>query len=64
MALIGLGFRELSMAPASVGPVKAMVLKLDAARVSALLERELARPAVESLRPALVEFAERQGVPV
>jgi phosphotransferase system enzyme I (PtsP) len=52
------------MAPASVGPVKAMVLKLDAARVSALLERELARPAVESLRPALVEFAERQGVPV
>ncbi len=32
MALIGLGFRSISMAPASVGPVKAMVLSLDAAR--------------------------------
>ena len=30
MALIGLGFRSISMAPASVGPVKAMVLSLDA----------------------------------
>ena len=30
MALIGLGFRSISMAPASVGPVKAMILSLDA----------------------------------
>ena len=30
MTLVGLGFRSISMAPASVGPIKAMVLSLDA----------------------------------
>ena len=30
MALIALGFRSLSMAPASIGPVKTMILSLDA----------------------------------
>ncbi len=38
MALIGLGYRSLSMNAASVGPVKAMLLSLDAG----LLEKELA----------------------
>jgi phosphotransferase system, enzyme I, PtsP len=37
MALIGLGFRSLSMNAASVGPVKAMLMSLDAAQ----LEKEL-----------------------
>jgi phosphotransferase system enzyme I (PtsP) len=64
MALIGLGFRELSMSPASVGPVKAMILKLEAARVAELLDEELARPGVETLRPALTELAEHHGIPV
>jgi phosphotransferase system, enzyme I, PtsP len=64
MALIGLGFRQLSMSPASVGPVKAMILKLEARRVSELLEHELSRPGVESLRPALTELAENHGIPV
>ena len=30
MALIGLGYRSISMAPVSIGPVKSMVLSLDA----------------------------------
>ncbi|TGE01731.1 phosphoenolpyruvate--protein phosphotransferase [Methylobacterium nonmethylotrophicum] len=65
MALIGLGFRALSMSPASLGPVKAMVLGLDAAAVSAFLEQELARTRDgASLRPALAAFAEAHGVPV
>jgi phosphotransferase system enzyme I (PtsP) len=64
MALIGLGFRQLSMAPASVGPVKAMILKLEAARVAELLDQELARPGVETLRPLLTELAENHGIPV
>ncbi|MEJ8475739.1 phosphoenolpyruvate--protein phosphotransferase [Roseibium algae] len=37
MALIGLGFRYLSMSPASLGPVKAMLRTLDAGRLSARL---------------------------
>jgi phosphotransferase system enzyme I (PtsP) len=64
MALIGLGFRELSMSPASVGPVKAMIHKLEAARVAELLDQELARPGVETLRPLLTELAENHGIPV
>jgi phosphotransferase system enzyme I (PtsP) len=64
MALIGLGFRELSMSPASVGPVKAMVLGLETGRVSDLIAEELSRPGVESLRPALAELAESHGIPV
>jgi phosphotransferase system, enzyme I, PtsP len=64
MALIGLGFRQLSMAPASVGPVKAMILQLEARRVAELLDQELARSGVESLRPALTELAENHGIPV
>ena len=40
MVLIGLGYRSISMAPASVGPVKSMVLSLDAGA----LERWLAAP--------------------
>jgi phosphotransferase system, enzyme I, PtsP len=64
MALIGLGFRDISMAPASVGPVKAMLLQLESARVSDLLAEELSRPGVESLRPALAELAENHGIPV
>jgi phosphotransferase system enzyme I (PtsP) len=64
MALIALGFRQLSMSPASVGPVKAMVLGLEAARVSDLLGEALSRPGIDSLRPALAELAENHGIPV
>ena len=42
MTLIGLGFRAISMAPASVGPVKAMVLSLDAGNLARRLEELLA----------------------
>ncbi len=65
MALIGLGYRILSMSPASVGPVKAMLLATEAGAVAELLERELARADVQaSLRPALSHFAERRQIPV
>jgi phosphotransferase system enzyme I (PtsP) len=61
LALIALGFRSLSMAPASIGPVKSMILSLDAARagrhLSQLMERESG-----SLRRALQTFAESEGI--
>ncbi len=37
MALVGIGFRALSMSPASIGPVKAMVLALDAGEIDAFI---------------------------
>ncbi|HUS97370.1 MAG TPA: phosphoenolpyruvate--protein phosphotransferase, partial [Hyphomicrobiaceae bacterium] len=38
MALIGLGFRSISMAPAAIGPLKNMVLSLHAGRIRDFLE--------------------------
>jgi phosphotransferase system, enzyme I, PtsP len=65
MALIGLGLRTLSMSPAAIGPVKAMILKLDAGRVRDLLDSELGQDGrAPSLRPKLAAFAEANGVPI
>ncbi len=65
MALIGLGFRQLSMSPAAIGPVKAMVLKLEAARVETMIEEVLAeRGSLRTLRPAFEAFAQRHGIPI
>lgn len=61
MALIGLGFRSISMAPASVGPVKAMVLSLDAANLREKLDAWLDDDKT-SLREDLRRFAAETGV--
>ncbi|GEO99876.1 phosphoenolpyruvate--protein phosphotransferase [Methylobacterium haplocladii] len=65
MALIGLGFRSFSMSPASIGPVKAMVLSIEADEIRALIETELAKATDgASLRPTLAAFAKAKGVPI
>jgi len=63
MALIGLGFRAISMAPASVGPVKAMILSLDTSELSARLEQWL-DTSTTSLRDELKRFAAEKGVQI
>src|SRR4029079_2869276 len=63
MALIGLGYRAISMAPASIGPVKAMVLSLDAGDLRRKLSDLLASRAT-SLRDDLKLYAAEKGVPV
>ena len=65
MALIALGFRSLSMSPTSLGPVKAMLLQLDAEEARAELLAELQRSGGgETLRPQLSAFAQRRAIPV
>jgi phosphotransferase system enzyme I (PtsP) len=65
MALIALGFHSLSMSPASLGPVKAMLLELEAKRVGDLIREELERDGGgDTLRPKLLRFAESHGIPV
>ncbi len=64
MALIGAGYRSLSMSPAAIGPVKAMVLALDTHKVGALVDRFLDDGSGDSLRPELAALAEAEGVPV
>jgi phosphotransferase system enzyme I (PtsP) len=64
MALIALGFRDLSMSPASIGPVKAMILELDVAGARALVHAALDGCDGGSLRPALAGFAKSCGIPI
>ena len=65
MALIGIGFRSISMAPAAIGPVKSMLLALDAGRLS-----ETLLPALDNglsgkpVRALLLEFAEENNIPL
>ncbi|MGE0211111.1 MAG: phosphoenolpyruvate--protein phosphotransferase [Parvibaculaceae bacterium] len=63
MALIGLGFCSISMAPASIGPVKAMLLALDQGKLEAFLHPLLPSPAA-SLRKELMGFAEAGNLPL
>ncbi len=63
MALIGLGLRTLSMAPASIGPVKTMILSLDARRVAAIVD-EFLKSGSGSLRPELERFARTKGIEI
>jgi phosphotransferase system, enzyme I, PtsP len=64
MALIGLGYRSLSMAPAGIGPVKAMTIALDAGKLATLLNGLLdSDDGSAALRPALTAFAESEGIP-
>jgi phosphotransferase system, enzyme I, PtsP len=56
MALIAIGFRTLSMAPTSIGPVKTMLRSLDARAVADYLDEIGGRPD-HSLRPKLEAYA-------
>ena len=65
MALIALGYRTLSMSPAAIGPVKAMLLKLNAAQLrTRLLPRMEAGRWDGDLRLFLKSYAEDHGIPV
>jgi phosphotransferase system, enzyme I, PtsP len=65
LALIAMGFRTLSMSPAAVGPVKAMILALDAGEAALALDAMLADcDGCASLREQLTAFAEAKGIPV
>ena len=60
MILLGLGYTSLSMAPAAVGPVKAMVRTLDRGKLARLIPGWL--EAGEPLRERAALFARENGV--
>ncbi|ASY70168.1 phosphoenolpyruvate--protein phosphotransferase [Sinorhizobium fredii] len=65
MALLGIGFRSVSMAPTAVGPVKAMLLALDADKLAEVLNAALDDVRSETpVRQLLVDFAAANGIPV
>jgi phosphotransferase system enzyme I (PtsP) len=63
MALMAVGYRELSMSATSIGPVKAMTLSLDIGEVEREVEAMLAKGREDaSLRAPLERLAERLQV--
>jgi phosphotransferase system, enzyme I, PtsP len=63
LALVAIGYRALSLAPSAVGPVKAMLLDLDAGKVSATMAALLDSPAGSvPIRERLKGFAAEQGL--
>ena len=65
MALIGLGYRSISMSAAAIGPVKAMLRDLPVGELEAMLDEHLAGKSVGvSMRALLQSFAETHGVPL
>jgi phosphotransferase system enzyme I (PtsP) len=65
LALVGLGYRSLSLVPSAIGPVKAMLLELDAAKAEALLATLISKTGGSaSVRDKLTAFAAEQGLPV
>lgn len=61
MALLGLGFRRLSMPASAVGPVKEMLRSLDVPRLADFMSKLYASPD-HSIRAQLEEFARENGV--
>ncbi len=65
LALIALGYRNLSMSPSSIGPIKATIMATDLAEaevfVNGLLDSLDGAP---SMRESLLRFAEEHDIPI
>lgn len=65
MALIGLGYRSISMSPASIGPVKAMLTELPLAELETFFNDNLMAPAYGlPMRALLQAFADDRSIPL
>lgn len=65
LALAGIGYRTLSMAPSAVGPVKAMLRATDVGLLKKTLAEMIAQPARDqTMREFLVDFADHNGIPI
>jgi phosphotransferase system enzyme I (PtsP) len=65
LALVAIGYRGLSLSPSAVGPVKAMLLDLDARKAAALIEPLIQSPAGSlQVRERLKTFASEQGLQI
>jgi phosphotransferase system enzyme I (PtsP) len=65
MALIGLGYRSISMSPASIGPVKAMLRELPLEELKRFFADNLSAPASGMpMRALLQAFADDRSIPL
>jgi len=61
LALLGIGIHRLSITPASVGPIKELVRKVDLAEIGEAMNGWLRSPP-PSLRAALTDWAQDRGI--
>jgi phosphotransferase system enzyme I (PtsP) len=61
LALLGLGIRRFSITPAAVGPIKAMIGKIDLPAIEAAMAGWLAVPPPD-LRAALTDWAQERAI--
>ena len=65
MALMGLGYHSISMSPASIGPVKAMMRELPLGELTAFMNDNLeGHSAGLPMRALLQGFADERGIPL
>ena len=63
LALLGIGYRRLSITPASVGPIKELVRKVDLKELGETMQAWLASPPPD-MRAALKHWAEERDIDV
>ena len=63
LALLGLGIRRFSITPAAVGPIKALIGKVDLPEIEAAMAGWLAAPPPD-LRTALTDWAQERNISV
>jgi phosphotransferase system enzyme I (PtsP) len=61
LALLGIGYRRLSITPAAVGPIKELVRKVDLAELTSAMNGWLASPE-GSLRSQLSAWADARDI--
>ena len=61
LALLGLGFRRLSITPVSVGPIKELVRQVDLREIEKAMQQWLATPPAD-MRAAMTEWANERGI--
>jgi phosphotransferase system enzyme I (PtsP) len=62
LALVAVGYRVLSLTPSAIGPVKAMLLDLDAAKAHTMLDPLIARMDGIAVRDRIEAFAAAEGL--
>jgi len=65
LALVAIGYRGFSLSPSAVGPVKALLLELNARKAAMLIEPLIESPAgSQPIRERLKAFAAEQGLQI
>ncbi|MEE9314471.1 MAG: phosphoenolpyruvate--protein phosphotransferase [Rhizobiaceae bacterium] len=65
MALVGIGYRAVSMPPASIGPVKEMIRMLDMADVTRVVNEAIDdKIGAQPLNDLLRDYANEKGIPL